>query len=78
MKRDKPYLGDDPARFIHSSRTHRTISEAFRDADYAYSGWIPRSEWEDVVAFCSGFAIMLPVIAFVGYIFYLVIKAKGY
>ena len=33
------YQGDDTATFIHHSKTHRTVSEAFRDADYATPIW---------------------------------------
>ena len=34
------YLGQtDPAVFIHSNKTHRSASEAFRDADYATPMW---------------------------------------
>jgi len=30
------YIGEtDPAQYIHSNKTHRTTSEAFRDAQYA-------------------------------------------
>jgi hypothetical protein len=30
------YLGEtDPAVYIHSNKTHRSVSEAFRDAEYA-------------------------------------------
>jgi hypothetical protein len=42
----KQYMGDDPAKFIHSSRTHRTASEAFRDADYATPMWRCESDWD--------------------------------
>jgi hypothetical protein len=36
----------DPAVIIHSSRTHRTASEAFRDADYATPIWRCESDWD--------------------------------
>jgi len=36
----KKYEGmTDPAEFIWSNRTHRSASEAFRDADYATPMW---------------------------------------
>ena len=36
----KQYLGEtDPAQYIHSHKTHRSVSEAFRDADYATPIW---------------------------------------
>ena len=72
------YLGEtDPAQYIHSNKTHRTASEAFRDADYAYAGWKPRSEWQDFKEFMGGFLFMSPMIAFCLYIFYLVIVATN-
>ena len=46
------YLGDtDPAIFIHSNKTHRTASEAFRDADYATAFWRSKSDLEEAVDF---------------------------
>jgi hypothetical protein len=69
------YLGEtDPAQFIHSNKTHRTASEAFRDANYAYSGWKPKSEWDDCKEFVGGMLFMSPVILFVIYISYLILK----
>ena len=70
------YLGEtDPAQYIWSNKTHRTASEAFRDANYAYAGWKPKSEWDDFIEFVSGFVVMLPLIAFALYVLYLVIIA---
>ena len=40
------YKGDDPANFIWSNRTHRSASEAFRDADYATPIWRCESDWD--------------------------------
>jgi hypothetical protein len=46
------YLGEtDPAEYIHSNKTHRTVSEAFRDADYATAFWRSRSDLEEAVDF---------------------------
>jgi hypothetical protein len=43
----KQYLGEtDPAKFLHSNRTHRTASEAFRDADYATAIWKCKTDWD--------------------------------
>jgi hypothetical protein len=36
----------DPAVIIHSSKTHRTASEAFRDADYATPIWRCETDWD--------------------------------
>ena len=40
------YVGDDPAKFIWSNRTHRSTSEAFRDADYATPIWRCENDWD--------------------------------
>jgi hypothetical protein len=73
------YLGEtDPAQFIWSNKTHRSVSEAFRDADYATAFYRPKSEWEDCKEFLAGMIFMLPMIAFAFYIFYLVLIGKGY
>ena len=40
------YVGSDPAKFIWSNRTHRSTSEAFRDADYATPIWRCENDWD--------------------------------
>jgi hypothetical protein len=45
-RRAKQYFGDDPAKFIHSNKTHRSASEAFRDADYATGLWRCETDWD--------------------------------
>ena len=40
------YVGDDPAKFIWSNRTHRSVSEAFRDVDYATPMWRCETDWD--------------------------------
>ena len=41
------YLGEtDPAHYIWSNKTHRTASEAFRDADYATPIWRCETDWD--------------------------------
>jgi hypothetical protein len=40
------YQGDDTAKYIWSSKTHRSASEAFRDADYATALWRCETEWD--------------------------------
>jgi len=38
QRRINQYFGDiDPAVIVHSNKTHHTVSEAFRDAEYACS-----------------------------------------
>ena len=52
------YLGEtDPAVFIHSNKTHRTASEAFRDADYATAFWREKSDWEQSLEFLASAVI---------------------
>lgn len=36
----------DPAQVVWSNRTHRTASEAFRDADYATPIWRCETQWD--------------------------------
>ena len=42
----KNYQGDDIAKHVWSGKTHRSASEAFRDADYATPIWRCESEWD--------------------------------
>jgi hypothetical protein len=72
------YLGEtDPAQFIHSNKTHRTVSEAFRDADYATAIQRPKSEWEDCVEFMGGFFFfVVPMLSVVVYMCYLILKGN--
>jgi hypothetical protein len=47
LQKDCLYLGEtDPAQFIHSNKTHRSVSEAFRDADYATPIWRCENDWD--------------------------------
>ena len=50
------YLGDDPAQFIWSNRTHRSASDAFRDADYATPIWRCESDFQQGLRFVVGMA----------------------
>lgn len=69
------YMGEtDPAQFVHSNKTHRTVSEAFKDADYATAIQRHKSEWEDVREFCGGMLIMALPIGFALYVCYLVLR----
>lgn len=69
-----PYRGvDDPAFFIHHNRTHRSMSEAFRDADYATALWREKSEWDDFILFCKDGMVVLPMLfVFAGVVMYVV------
>ena len=48
------YTGDDPAQYIWSNRTHRSASEAFRDAEYASSVTRYKTDTEQAVDFLFG------------------------
>ena len=57
------YIGDDPAQFIWSNRTHRTASEAFRDADYATPIWKCESDFQQGIRFLGGMVHGMAVVA---------------
>lgn len=61
------YLGDDPAQFVWSNKTHRSASEAFRDAEYACAITKFKNDWQlSLEFFCGavmGFFTVLTVIA---------------
>ena len=64
---------DDPAFFIHHNKTHRSASEAFRDADYATALWREKSDWDDFVLFCKDGMVVLPMLfVFAGIVMYVV------
>jgi hypothetical protein len=60
------YLGEtDPAQFIHSNRTHRSVSDAFRDADYATPIWRCENDWDrtkDYLSWGAMWAVTLYVL----------------
>ena len=54
-KRHNPYLGaQDTAQFIHHNKTHRSVSEAFRDANYATPIWRSKTDLEELNDFLLG------------------------
>jgi hypothetical protein len=64
---------DDPAFFIHHNKTHRSMSEAFRDADYATAFYREKSDWDDFVLFCKDGMVVLPMLfVFAGIVMYVV------
>jgi hypothetical protein len=65
---------DDIWEWQRHNMTHRSASEAFRDAEYATAIYKPKSEWDDCMEFCGGMVLMTPVLLFVGYICYLIVK----
>jgi len=52
----------DPAVIIHSSKTHRSVSEAFRDADYATPIWRCESDWDRTKQYLGWIAMWLVVL----------------
>jgi len=57
------YLGEqDPAQFIHSNKTHRTASEAFRDATYATAFWRCETEWDRTKEYLEWFVMWVVVL----------------
>jgi hypothetical protein len=64
----------DPAQFIWSNKTHRSVSEAFRDADYATAFYRHKSEWDDCKEFLGGMAWIMPAIALFVYVCYLILR----
>ena len=74
-KTNKPtrviYQGNDPAQYIWSSKTHRSASEAFRDADYATPIWREKGEMEDFIEWCKDSMVVIPFLfVLVAAIFY--------
>lgn len=61
LKKRKPiYLGTtDPALFIRQNKTHRSVSEAFRDADYATAIWRCETDFDRTMNYIK------PILAFV-------------
>jgi hypothetical protein len=54
----KQYLGEtDPAQYIHSHKTHRSASEAFRDANYATPIWRCENDWDRTVEVLKWIAV---------------------
>ena len=49
------YLGcDDPSQWVWSNRTHRSASEAFRDAEYACAITRFKDDWQLALEFLGG------------------------
>jgi len=52
------YLSEtDPAVFIHSNKAHRTVSEAFKDAEYACSVHTFKSDFDRTMEYL-GWGVM--------------------
>ena len=70
-----PYKGGDTLMDWHRAKAKSSLSEAYRDADYATAGWKFNSEWDDFVQFVKDTLITLP---FVGFFLYLVYELLVY
>ena len=73
----KPYEGADSLMEWHKEKTKSSMSEAYRDADYATAGWRFNSEWDDFIQFVKDTLIVIPFIALAFYIVYEVFVAMG-
>jgi hypothetical protein len=69
-KRVTPYLGHNSAEFTHNNKSHRTSSQAFRDADYASAVERDRefSEFKDMVEYGVLFVFVVILIYVVRYV----------
>jgi hypothetical protein len=73
-KRGAPYIGDDVADYTHNNKSHRSTSEAFKDAKYA--------EWfegdagmSDCKLFLSEMALLVVPLTLFGFFVYWLINA---
>lgn len=71
------YRATDAIADWHKAKAKSSMSEAFRDADYATPIWKCSTEWDDFVQFAKDTAIMLPFLLVVAYIAYEVLLATG-
>ena len=74
IKRATPYEGDDIKDFVNDNKTHRTSSEAFRDAKYA--SWFEADpEMSDMKMFCGEMLfVVVPILAVVVYTLVLLVR----
>jgi predicted methyltransferase len=66
----KPSEGGDTLMEWHKAKAKSSLSEAYRDADYATAGWETNSEWDDFVQFAKDSLIVIPLLAFFVYLVY--------
>jgi len=74
---DTPYKGGDVLMDWHRAKAKSSLSETYRDADYATAMWKTNSEWDDFVQFSKDLAITLPFIGLCLYIVYEVFVSMG-
>ena len=73
-KRGAPYVGDDVADYTHNNKTHRTQSEAFRDANYA-NAFEHDAGMSDCKLFMSEMALLVVPLTLFGFFVYWLINA---
>lgn len=71
-KRGAPYIGDDVADYTHNNKSHRSTSEAFKDAKYAE--WFEGdADMSDCKLFLSEVALLVvPLTLFGFFVFWLI------
>ena len=73
-KRGAPYVGDDVADYTHNNKSHRTASEAFKDAKYAE--WFEGdADMSDCKLFLSEMAMLIAPLTLFGFFVYWLINA---
>ena len=72
VRRSAPYVGDDVADYVHNNKTHRSASEAFKDARYAE--WFEGdADMSDCKMFLSEIAMLIvPLVLFGFFVFWLI------
>lgn len=73
-KRGAPYIGDDVADYTHNNKSHRSTSEAFRDATYA-SSFEGDAGMSDCKMFLSEMAMLIAPLVLFGFFVYWLINA---
>ena len=73
-KRGAPYIGDDVADYTHNNKSHRSASEAFRDAKYAE--WFENDAgMSDCKLFLSEMAMLIAPLTLFGFFVFWLINA---
>lgn len=58
-----PYKGGDVVMDWHRVKAKGSLSETYKDADYATPIWKCNSEWDDFVQFVKDTLIVIPLLA---------------
>ena len=73
-KRGAPYIGDDVADYTHNNKSHRSTSEAFKDAKYAE--WFEGdADMSDCKMFLSEMAMLIAPLTLFGFFVFWLINA---